>query len=437
MSSTLLRLIIFVAAIACVPGYGWDAASGPLGSNPQFTHIPMSSTDSIGEVLSIAQDKKGFLWFAGRGGLVRYDGYRFHTYKPNPNDPFALGASYLTHVFEDSFGELWVATYGAGVARLNRQLDNFYIYKYKNEKMGEINNQRFDQIYEDEQKNLWIVGTGGVALYDRLNDKFDRYLKDSSVINELFFAMVQLDVNEYLFLAPSGVYFWNRRTDYVEKIVPDAKNPKAHPFATTRGMIKDKNGNIWLGHEKGLCKFIPSTKTFEIIPLNNKESEVAAVSVLRITEDKSGMLWVATDGNGLMYFDPITNAFGNYTKSPLPSSLNSPVVRSVFEDKVGDLWVGTFPAALNHYDRSNSYFSYYSNFMRNKSDVFSNNVWSFSEDERNDLWLGVDKLGLVYFDRKSNTFAQHYDGFDFSKKGFPHSVLSTLIYRSLKNGRAV
>lgn len=425
MARNLSGLIILAIIYLWWPGTAIASLPAPLGLNPNFSRVDINPAESVGEVLAITQDSKGFIWFAGRSGLARYDGYRFHTYRARLDDPTALGHNYLTDILEDSHGELWIATFGGGVARLNRQFDNFHTYRYE-DVPGKTNNQRFDQIYEDAQKNLWIVGSDGIALYDRAKDKFDRYLENSLQLTEPILEMAQIAENEYLFVMDKGIYIWNKSTNELQKQLPDGADATSSSLSLTRSSLKDSQGNIWIGHEKGVHLFIPSSRSFESVPLQNPGTDTGGVSVWKIIEDSNGILWIATDGNGLMYYNPTSKTFGHYTKTTSPTSLGAPVIRTVFEDRVGDLWVSTFPTGIYYYDRTNNYFSLYSNFIKNKSDIYANNVWAFSEDAHNNLWLGVDKMGLVYFDRKNNRFSQTYDGFDFSDLGFPQTVLSLL-----------
>src|SRR5262245_53113594 len=67
-----------------------------------------------GQVLSIYQDRKGFLWFGTYEGLNRFDGYGFVNYDRRDGLPHV----FINHITEDRQGRLWVATNGGGVARL-------------------------------------------------------------------------------------------------------------------------------------------------------------------------------------------------------------------------------------------------------------------------------------------------------------------------------
>ncbi len=55
--------------------------------NLKFTHLTTNDGLSQGYVTAILQDRRGFMWFATRDGLNRYDGNTFVVYKNNPNDP--------------------------------------------------------------------------------------------------------------------------------------------------------------------------------------------------------------------------------------------------------------------------------------------------------------------------------------------------------------
>ncbi|WP_374011315.1 two-component regulator propeller domain-containing protein [Massilia sp. Se16.2.3] len=77
---------------------------------------------------AILQDRAGFMWFAGQGGLSRYDGYRFVTYKHDPLDPRSLADDSVQALIEDRTGQLWVGTRN-GLQRFDRQREDFTPYR--------------------------------------------------------------------------------------------------------------------------------------------------------------------------------------------------------------------------------------------------------------------------------------------------------------------
>ena len=61
----------------------------------KFAHLTTNDGLSQSDVTAILQDRQGFMWFATRDGLNRYDGNAFVVYKHNPNDPGSLSANRL------------------------------------------------------------------------------------------------------------------------------------------------------------------------------------------------------------------------------------------------------------------------------------------------------------------------------------------------------
>lgn len=103
---------------------------------------------SQGYVPSIFQDKQGFMWFATKDGLNRYDGYHVKVYRNNPTDPFSLPENYVVEVIEDNLGNLWVGTNSKGMCLFDRKTEKFYTEEYfksKNlEVIGQLRNLSFN-----------------------------------------------------------------------------------------------------------------------------------------------------------------------------------------------------------------------------------------------------------------------------------------------------
>jgi ligand-binding sensor domain-containing protein len=75
-------------------------------------------------VNSILQTRDGFLWLATFGGLVRYDGLRFHVF--NTGNTRGLRSGRFLWLFEDREGNLWVNTEGQGLTRYKDEVFTTY-----------------------------------------------------------------------------------------------------------------------------------------------------------------------------------------------------------------------------------------------------------------------------------------------------------------------
>ena len=107
-----------------IQAHGGDGLARDL----KFTHLTTNDGLSQGYVTAILQDRRGFMWFATRDGLNRYDGNTFVVYKHNPNDTGTLSSNFLQDLVEDDHGYLWISTnsgvnkFDPGTERVTRYL---------------------------------------------------------------------------------------------------------------------------------------------------------------------------------------------------------------------------------------------------------------------------------------------------------------------------
>ncbi len=85
---------------------------------------------SQGMVRCIYQDKEGFLWFATKDGLNKYDGYRFTVFRHNPQDEFSLPENYVSQMLEDDNGNFWLGTTTKGLWIFDKVNERFYPAKF-------------------------------------------------------------------------------------------------------------------------------------------------------------------------------------------------------------------------------------------------------------------------------------------------------------------
>jgi ligand-binding sensor domain-containing protein len=59
-------------------------------------------------------------------------------------------------------------------------------------------------------------------------------------------------------------------------------------------LFKDRSGSLWIGCEESLDKFDPITETFTHYRIDAKEAPGGTVPVTHISQDRTGVLWLAT-----------------------------------------------------------------------------------------------------------------------------------------------
>ena len=93
-SDKLIEILLSLTVFLCLSLSAYAAGVGKI----TFSHLSTNEGLSQSTVLSIAQDKKGFMWFATLDGLNRYDGYEFTSYKNNPDDTTTIADNMIRDV---------------------------------------------------------------------------------------------------------------------------------------------------------------------------------------------------------------------------------------------------------------------------------------------------------------------------------------------------
>src|SRR3984893_10307908 len=145
-----------------VPAQGHHVPLTPL----KFSHLTTNDGLSQGYVTAILQDRRGFMWFATRDGLNRYDGNTFVVYKHNPNDARSLSSNLIEDLVEDDHGYLWIST-NVGVNKFDPMSDRFTRYSHDPKNPNSIGGTYITRIARDRRGCLWF-GTQDSGL-----DRFD------------------------------------------------------------------------------------------------------------------------------------------------------------------------------------------------------------------------------------------------------------------------
>ena len=126
--------------------------------------------------------------------------------------------------------------------------------------------------------------------------------------------------------------------------------------------------------------------------------------MLAITEDRTGDLWVGTDGAGLNRFDRSSGAFSRYRHSPRNQhSLSSDSVMTIHEDSTGVLWIGT-QSGLNRWEpASRAAFQGVFHHYSEADGLPDDSIWAILEDEVGNLWMSTNN-GLTRFDPRRESF---------------------------------
>ncbi|SHM72814.1 hybrid sensor histidine kinase/response regulator transcription factor [Mucilaginibacter sp. OK098] len=224
------------------------------------------------EIFCFKEDSKGKIWIGTNGGGVNVfdpNSKTFLKYVPNPvsADERQLPVNgYIRAIEEDHEGNIWIGTYGSGIAVLNRTNQKFQAYNNKN---TGLSIDRAFSLLEDHNGNMWI-GTAGDGLF---------------------------------------------RFDSSSKHLVSYSAPEDLPDAVVHKLLEDQSGNIWVSTGKGICKFNTALKKFTRYSGYNGLQNDAFIDGSGIRTSK-GLLFFG-GAEGFNYIDPQQEVNRNINVPPV------------------------------------------------------------------------------------------------------------------------
>ena len=319
-----------------------------------FHALTINDGLSQGMVNQILQDRYGFMWFATKDGLNRYDGYHFKIYRHDTEDTSSIAGSFVQSLFEDSKGRIWTGTSSGNVDYFDHASGKFrHIISDKNG-MTDIVNGPVRQISEDKQGNIWILSYKRLIRVT-LSEKTEAYpvlikrielpaSADTEIFNGLSEADLFISSNSdiYLYNIYTNVFYlfqfpndkWERHilpTDgnkdkktlqYGYHILEDKSRQIIYttcpagiyklkdgivteqilnyPLFPAKKAFTDKEGNIWLSQTTGLGVYHIKTGKFSFIVPEDETTQTLLGLLNSASADQSGMIWIGTTGYGLL-----------------------------------------------------------------------------------------------------------------------------------------
>lgn len=129
------------------------------------------------DVLSMVIENDSIMWMGTRStgvNCLNLNTGIIQSYLHDQDDPESLSHNTVVDIHLDRQGYLWVATYGGGLCRLDRENRKFKRYL----KDQGLNSLRCATIEEDDSGQIWVGTFDGVSSLDRQSGLFTNYAVD-------------------------------------------------------------------------------------------------------------------------------------------------------------------------------------------------------------------------------------------------------------------
>ena len=457
-SATIIFLLFSLLMVTAVSHAQQENPPQPTNNqNIRFERLTTADGLSNNEVLSLLQDKNGFIWVGTFNGLNRYDGHSVTVYKNEVGNQNSLSSNIIRAIHEDEHGILWLATSNGGLNRFDPATNTFThylndpensnslsgnsiisLYQDKNgflwlgthsngvdrfdpvtetfTHFPELNEGSVESIIEDQEGNIWVaVFRGGLAKFNPETGIMTRFRHDPATSDGLRTDQLRWlheDINGNIWLAMQDQGFGrlvgedenDQSVDIIHYQDDQSINSSIFDGRITR-VYEDSSGNIWMGGNKGIAQYDPQTS--EINHYYHVSTDLNSLShdvITAFIEDQNGILWIGTLGGGVSKFNPATERFTRYQHDPNDeNSLGRGSIKAAYVDKSGILWLGSASSGLARVDPDSGQITHYQHDPEDSNSLSENRVWAILQDSTDTFWVGTWG-GLDQFDPESGQF---------------------------------
>ncbi|MGL1885900.1 MAG: response regulator [Reichenbachiella sp.] len=314
-------------------------------------------------VQCMLQDNQGNIWIGTRDGLNVYNGHQIESYR------LELSSSFIYSLMQHSSGDLWIGNSQGGINIYDPTKETF---KSLNKQPGFELLAQTDvyDLYEDQEHNIWVGTLQGLGKIPHNKDTL----------------------------------LWHEQVD----------NESVLEFTS---IFQSNDKTVWIGTSNGLWFVDQTKKQLSVIPI--EVPELQNTFIRDIVGDEIGMLWIATDREGVLSLDPKTQRVSKYTVGPKNSS-----VWKILVDSRGNLWAAVINGGIFKLDKNVGTFQTYQNHI--SSYFNSESITGILEDFNGNLWVASHGDGVCYFNPEKYVFEKHLSGEVSGENQRPVTVSSFL-----------
>jgi ligand-binding sensor domain-containing protein/signal transduction histidine kinase len=435
-------IIVFVLVIQHVYGPTTSAAnrSSDISSDylVKFWRTEHGLPDN--SIAAIAQTSDGYLWLGTTMGLVRFDGSRCTVF--TPADTGALETASVATLVSDTFGSLWIGFAHGGIVRWDKGSFERIVPSDSTGAIHCLLPVSRDQVIVGSERGLFVLSKDKTirAIHEGTPVRAISANRDGTIWAGTGNGLWKFENEKLLPVAPRNVeitsldttpggniWIGGPRVGLLEVRSGDDAPRRVWPVTEVKTLCSSRGGELWIA---------PGNDTIERLTMGSRTTEslpIAAKAIRCLFEDRDGVLWVGTEGDGLAQIRPktlklltrgqaivsVTQGFDSQviavaedgqiyraTNSALaPLSIEGAASGSYFETvllgRSGGLWLGSRFDGLQYWPGPGT---------RLEKRSGSPGISALFEDRRGRLWLGSSSDGVLVWERDGTRTIRGPDG---------------------------
>ena len=388
------------------------------GYNMIYFRYDPSKTNSLSSnvLTSLKVDKNGMLWIGtSDGGLNKYDpeNNTFIRFQNNPTDATTIASGMIDNIEEDNDGNIWLNIRNKGIDRLvindsKTQFIHYNTHNLGNNYVPVLKSNTTTGMSKSTLGGIWVCSEKGIQRITADQVKVDNLIgwgQNASIPAKNIIESP--DKSVWIAYGNGTIINFQAPTSSLNSELAIRSKLSVGPFIGNVTLDIDQQNELWIGSGNGLFKANKKSVinySFGQYPLNNLPTN----RILCTFVDRYNVLWLGTYNNGALNFPLNQQLFYIFDDLMLSREEKSNpffnnAIHSVCEDKSGALWIGsegggiirigdglnafidkTKPERLSVEFLSKSHNSW----------LLDNNIYCLYFDSKQRLWIGSSE-GLI------------------------------------------
>ena len=292
-----------------------------VSEKDSFENYQPNGLDRYFSFTCMTQDVNGNIWFGtDHGGLHRLDSKTGAIRSYDIRD--GLSSNWISTLYGDSRGYMWVGTWGGGITRIK---DTVRVFNSDNG----LPDDKISSISEDEEGNI-LIGTyeHGLAIYK--GDYYSISTRDG-LNNSVVYTIAKDKRKRLWFGTNEGINIYDPSVTGKKAFSTLINNTGINQI---HHLVADQTGNMWIGTPDGIWMYSQATSRFEYPMVNLYLPNIKKITALAV--DQKNNIWGGST-DGLIYFNPATQDTRRITNI---NGLAGNEISVIYVDKANTLRVG-------------------------------------------------------------------------------------------------
>jgi signal transduction histidine kinase/DNA-binding response OmpR family regulator/ligand-binding sensor domain-containing protein len=327
--------------------------------------IPLQPVFAIREYT----DSTILIGFDGQGvwELEKAGNKVLNIYKEDAKDPYSLRGNGVYDIFCDKGKRVWVGSIGGGVSFF--EIASPFVNQITNQLTdnNSLINNNVNYILEASDGKIWFATDNGISCWNPTSNRWQSFYGNKLAQSQVFISLNE-DKKGRIWAAcySSGLYVLDGKTGKELAHFSRAQNSKYSVSNFVFDLFRDSQGNIWIGSNKDefVC-FDPNNDKFKsytnapvsrfaepspgkillgcsygIVLVDTQTGKLRNLVEGVVVQDMlilDNVLWIASNGDGLLQYNLKTGSQKKYTtKDGLPSNFTNSIA---YADNY--FWIGT------------------------------------------------------------------------------------------------